>query len=757
MSDYEAFLASKRVLVSNCGIDVPVGDLNPMLFPFQRDIVHWALHKGRSAIFADCGLGKTPMQLEWARHVASHNGRPVLILAPLAVSQQTMREGEKFGVPVTVCRHQGDVQPGVNIANYEMLSHFDAGAFGGLVVDESSILKSYDGVYRQQITAFAGHIGFRLACTATPAPNDLIEIVNHAEYLGVMKGKEIMAMFFTQDGNSTHSWRLKGHARRDFWQWLASWSVALRRPSDIGHSDEGFALPPLEVHQETVDAEAPPGYLFPVEAQTLSERLAARRESIAERVADCAALVNASAEPWLVWCNLNAESEALVRAIPDAIEVRGSDSAEVKEQRLLDFSLGNARVLVSKPSICGHGMNWQHCHNMAFVGLSDSWEQWYQAVRRCWRFGQTQPVHAHIIVAETEGAVVENIRRKERQATEMMDNLVEHVRLLQMDRVGRQEMDYRENRQAGKHWTMYLGDSVEVLDELKTASVGLTVFSPPFPGMYAYTNSARDMGNTRDMDEMLRQFRFMVGAEKLYRVMMPGRMVAMHITQAPAFKNRDGYVGMHDFRGHLIQMMIDEGWIYYGEVTIDKNPQLKAQRTKEQGLLFKSLANDSAVMRMAMADYLLYFKKPGENPRPIRAGISAKYGNPDGWITQDEWIEWAAPVWYRKTPDYPGGISETDVLNVRQARETDDERHLCPLQLGVCERAIKLWSAPGDLVLDPFAGIGSVGYEAVRLSRRFVGIELKASYWASAIENLQKAEADIDQPTLFDLIDDVPA
>lgn len=306
----------------------------------------------------------------------------------------------------------------------------------------------------------------------------------------------------------------------------------------------------------------------------------------------------------------------------------------------------------------------------------------------------------------------------------------------------------------GEDWALYLGDSINVIDGLPDNSIGLSVFSPPFPGMYAYTNSTHDMGNSTSIDQLMDHYRFLIAPEKLFRVLMPGRSVAVHLTQAVAFKSTDGYIGLKDFRGRVIEQMERAGWIYYGEVTIDKNPQLKAIRTKDRGLLFKTLATDSSHMHMALADYLLQFRKPGENTEPIRAGVSEKYDNRDGWITADEWIEWAAPVWYRADAGIPGGIRETDVLNVVQARETDDERHLAPLQLGVIERAVKLWSNPGDIVLDPFNGIGSTGYQALKLRRRYIGIELKRSYWRSAIANLKRAEQErerIEMPLFSDL------
>ncbi len=745
---YSEFLSSKRIVSDPAGFDVALNDLHPVLFPFQRDVTRWALKRGRAALFLDTGLGKTIQQLEWARHVHRHTGGDVLILAPLAVSSQTAREAEKLGLSVTICREQSDARPGINITNYERLHLFDRGAFSGIVLDESGILKAFGGETRKQLTEFASTIPYRLCCTATPAPNDLIELTNHAEFLDIMTGKEIIALFFTQDGNTTHKWRLKGHAKVDFWRWMASWSVAVRKPSDLGYEDGDFQLPPLQMHQHVVDVPTPQYTLFPVEAQTLQERQRARRESIGDRVAAVAELVNASDEPWIVWCDLNAESQAITKAIPGAIEVTGSDTPEHKEWALQAFVAGEFRVLVSKPTICGYGMNLQHCAHMAFVGISDSYEQQYQAIRRCWRFGQSRPVHVHVVTAETEGAVVKNIERKERQAAAMMEEIVSHMNHgIGATNAARNEMTYREDVATGQDWTLYLGDSVRMIERIDDDSVGLTVTSPPFPGMYAYTNSAHDMGNTDGLEEMIEHFRYLLPG--LLRVTMPGRMVCIHLVQLTAMKGRDGFIGLKDYRGRVIDLFGQEGFHYAGEVTIEKNPQIQAVRNKERGLLFKSLATDSSVMRMALADYLLYFRKPGDNPIPIRAGQSEKYNAGAGWISEQEWIEWASPVWFRHRAGQPGGIRETNVLNVAQARDTDDERHLCPLQLDVIDRAIKLWSAPGDLVFDPFNGIGSVGYEAVKLDRRYVGCELKESYWKTAQDTLRRASAERDQGTLF--------
>jgi len=740
---YQEFLDSKRIVTPEVGFEPD--SVSGTLFGFQDEIVRWALRKGRAAIFADTGLGKTMMQLEWARQIHERTGGPVLILAPLAVARQTAREGEKFGVPVTVCRESSDLQPGVNVTNYQMLHHFSEGDFAGLVLDESSILKGFNGSTRRALTEFARSIEYRLACTATPAPNDTEELANHAEFLGAMTGKEMLALFFTQDGNSTHKWRLKNHARRDFWQWIASWAIAVRKPSDLGYDDDAFILPALTMQEHSVDAATvSEDRLFEVEARTLSERRLARRESVEDRVELTRQIVaDEPDEYWILWCNLNTESEALTKAIPGAVEVRGSDAAEVKEQRLLDFAEGRTRVLVTKPSIAGHGLNLQHCARMAFVGLSDSFEAMYQATRRSWRFGQKRPVNAHIITAENEGAVVANIKRKEKQAAEMMEEIVAHTA-----KEAYEHAEYTHGEERGDDWRMLMGDCVERTREIEDKSIGLSVFSPPFASMYAYTDSPHDMGNIKGLDELIEHFGYLI--PELYRVTMPGRSCAIHLTQSLAFMGSDGFSGMRDQRGKVIEAMIRGGWIYYGEAVIEKDPQLKAVRTKDHGLMFKSLANDSSKMHMAMADYVLQFRKPGENTEPIRAGISEKYGNPEGWITNEEWIEWASPIWHRHSKAYPNGIRETNVLNVSRARDAEDERHLCPLQLDVIERAVKLWSNPGDTILDPFSGIGSVGYQALKLNRQFVGTELKESYWKTAVSNLLRAEREAATGTLFE-------
>jgi superfamily II DNA or RNA helicase len=425
-SIYKTFLAKKQL------VDIPTGlnvaSVNNKLFDWQKDIVVWALKRGRACIFADCGLGKTPMQLSWADEIRKKKG-DVLIVAPLAVATQTVNEGKKFGIKTEYRRDGVKANCGITITNYEMLEKFNVQDYAGVVLDESSILKSYTGKFRTYIIEQWGNTPFKLACTATPAPNDLMELANHSEFIGAMKRTEMLSMFFVHDGGETQKWRLKGHAQQDFWKWVCSWAVMIRKPSDLGYDDGDFILPPLKIHEIVVDVDHHKAgeMLFQMEAQTLQERQRARKDSTKERCIQAANIANASDESWLVWCDRNDESQLLTQLIDDCKEIRGSHDHEYKEKTMLGFSSGNVKRLVTKPSIAGFGMNWQHCSRVIFVGLSDSYEQFYQAIRRSWRFGQTKPVDCYIITAETEGAVVANIKRKEQQAQELALGMVKNM------------------------------------------------------------------------------------------------------------------------------------------------------------------------------------------------------------------------------------------------------------------------------------------------------------------------------------------
>jgi hypothetical protein len=742
---YEEFLAHKAVRAPAYGFVVDVESLNPQLFDWQRAIVAWALRRGRAAIFADCGLGKTPMQLEWAWQVHQQSGGNVLILAPLAVAQQTADEATKFGYAVTICRQMADVRPGINITNYELLAKFDASIFSGVVLDESSILKSYMGKTKRALVDAFAETPYRLCCTATPAPNDHMEIGNHSEFLGVMPSTEMLMRWFINDTMAMGNYRLKGHAAAAFWQWVGSWAVSLRKPSDLGYSDDGFTLPALALRHEIVEVDLTEGrgegQLFrtpDLNATGLHKEL---RRTTVDRAEAVARLVNGNADAWVVWCNTNYEADALMKRIPDAIEVRGSETLVEKERKLRAFTNGAARVIVTKPSIAGFGLNWQHCHRMAFIGPSYSYEQFYQAVRRCWRFGQTQPVEALVVAAQTEGQVLATIERKMAAHEEMAAAMVTQASALAL----REELALRRvtsfTKHAGRDWTLYHGDSAQVIRALPDASVHFSIFSPPFSSLYTYSDAVEDMGNCAGDDEFFRQFDFLI--PELHRITVPGRLCAVHCKQLVNYKGRDGMAGMRDFRGEIIRHFTAAGWAYHSEVCIWKDPVIEMQRTKAHGLLYKQLRADSSFSRQGMAEYLLVFRRWPHSETEDAQVAPVTHTSED--FPLDLWQRFASPVWF--------DIRQTRVLNVEQARDAQDEKHICPLQLDVIERALDLWTNPGDVVFSPFAGIGSEGVVAIQKHRRFVGVELKERYLQFAEKHLTQAEREANTATLWDAMD----
>lgn len=734
--DYKAFLSKKKITVKNAGVEIDRDLLNPVLFEFQKDLVTWAARKGRCAIFADTGLGKTMMQLEWARVI----NQRVLIIAPLTVAKQTVKEAaSRLGMDVRYVRSQAEATDDhlIYITNYEMIHHFDPDWFGAVVLDESSILKSLDGKTRHLLTDMFAQTPYRLCCSATPAPNDVTEIGRHAEFLGIMSNAEMLAAFFINDQKMKNgTYRLKRHAVEPFYEWLASWGMAIKKPSDLGYEDNGYILPPLNTELITIETQYTPEGMLPgfgVNVISAIEAKSIRRESIDERVNVTAELVNGTDTPWVVWCDLNAESEALAKAIPGSINVYGAMSPEDKADALMSFVDGQVRVLITKPTIAGFGINMQHCSNMAFCGIGYSWEQYYQAVRRVYRFGQKNPVSVFVVTSEQERMIFDLVTQKEKEAAAMTDQLVKRSnRYAQLEIKGEITMDweYKTNDAGNDRWSLWLGDSVERIAEMQDNSVDLSVFSPPFISLYTYTPTERDMGNSRNEEEFFNHFQPII--DELLRITKPGRNCCVHVQQVATTKANDGVIGIKDFRGDVIRAFTGSNWTFHGEVTIDKNPQVQAIRTKTKGLMFVQLHKDSCASRPAFADYILIFQKPGENEVPVVPDVS-----------NEEWIEWAHPVWY--------DIRESDVLNVKAARDDRDERHICPLQLPVIERCVRLYTNKNELVFDPFAGIGSTGDVAIRHGRRFHGIELKPEYFQVAVKNLQEAQQ-IAGLTLFDLM-----
>lgn len=725
--DYGDFVAKKLAVSPNTGIEISsLPDVG--LFPHQRDLTLWALRRGRAAIFADTGLGKSRMQVEWANIVCQREGVDAIILAPLAVAEQTVAEAAAIGVEITHCRDSSDVQPGINITNYERLHRFDASRFGAVVLDESSCIKHHDSKTLQLLLDAFALTRFKLCATATPAPNDWTELGTHAEFLGIRSRVEMLSEFFVHDGGDTQTWRLKGHARHEFWRWVASWGALVRSPADLGHDASAYNLPPLDVTEHHVASVAPTeGRLFAMEAQTLSERRDARRSSISERVQACANIVNADRQPWIVWCDLNAEGDALSAAIPGAVEIRGSDDSDEKESRLERFATGDIRVLITKPSIAGFGLNWQHCARMAFVGVTDSFEAYYQAIRRCWRFGQKRPVHVHIFASEAEGSVVANLRRKEQEAKAMSESLsVETLAAVQENVLGsiRESNAYIRDKTDGDGYVLYRGDCVDVIRELPSESIDYSIFSPPFASLYTYSNSPRDMGNCRNDREFFAHFKYLI--RELYRVLRSGRDVSFHCMLIPSSKVRDGQIGIKDFRGFLIRAFQRAGFIFHSEVVIWKDPVTAMQRTKALGLLHKTVRENASMSRQGIPDYLVTMRKPGE--------ASPRVKHDPAEYPVEYWQKIASPIWM--------DINPSDTLQYTSAREHDDERHIAPLQLEVIRRGIELWTNPGETVLSPFAGIGSEGYVSLQMGRKFVGVELKESYYRQAAQNLLNAISD---------------
>lgn len=723
---YQDFLKTKLSISQASGFKP--NKINDKLFDFQKLIVTRALEQGKFAIFADCGMGKSIMQLEWAYQVHQHTQSPVLILAPLAVSKQTKSEGAKFGYQVNIVEDQDQIVNGINITNYEKLHKFNAEAFSGIVLDESSILKNFAGRVRNQIIDSFQMTPYKLACTATPSPNDYMEIGNHAQFLNICSLTEMLSMFFINDATNTGDWRLKRHAESKFWQFMGSWAVMIQKPSDMGYEDKGFNLPALKINQVMVNSEAGQGRLIADTAKTLNERREARRDSLQDRVQKTLEIINQNPDDqFLIWCDFNNESEALKNAIPGSVEVKGSDTEQHKERSMLGFAAGEVKYLITKASIAGFGMNWQNCNQMIFCGLSDSYEQFYQAIRRCWRYGQKKEVNAYIVISEREAEVLKNIERKQQDHLRMFSNMVKNCKQTKLEAY---QMQYKEDKFVNDKFTAILGDSCIKIKDIETASIDYSIFSPPFASLYTYSNSEHDLGNCKDEQEFFEHFKFMI--PELFRIIKPGRLLSFHCMNLPTSKFRDGYIGLSDFRGELIRAFQNEGWIYHSEVCIWKDPVVAMQRTKALGLLHKQIKKDSSMCRQGIPDYLVTMRKPGENLEPITHTADQ--------FPVDTWQKYASPIWT--------DINQSDTLQKESAREAEDEKHICPLQLEVIKRALYLWSNPNDLVFSPFMGIGSEGYMSLKTGRRFIGIELKESYYNQAVANLSSI-ADSSQMSLF--------
>jgi len=753
LNNYTDFLNSKKYKVDNCGVKIDTSLVHSKLFQWQKDIVVWAIKKGRCAIFLDTGLGKTFIQLEWARLLNLNT----LIIAPLSVARQTVREAKNINIDIKYVRSQSEITTDNKlwITNYEMADQFDYACFGSVVLDESSILKSIGGKTRQRLTELCQGIKYKLCCTATPAPNDYIELGNHTEFLGICKESEMLAMFFI-NANKEHTivienkayrkkgtnkggteWRLKHHAEQHFFQWLASWAITMTKPSDLGHDDNGFILPPLNIKPIFIHSDyKPDDQLFFTHLHGITDRVKVRRSTVNGKIDELKKIIDTDGGQWIVWCGLDNESNAAIKAIGnDAVEAKGADPIEHKVKTIEDFQDGKIRILITKPKIAGFGMNFQNACNMVFMGLNDSWEGYYQCIRREWRYGQTNPVNVYLIMHDVEAEIYQNIMRKDAMAKRLISNLINQVKDYEKGELGLNVKlieDYREDTLKSNNWVAMLGDSCERLKDIQPDSIDLSVYSPPFADLFTYTASERDLGNSRDWAEFFSHYKFII--QEVLRVTKPGRLTCVHTSDIPAMANRDGYIGIKDFPGEVIRAYEKEGWQFVGRAFVQKNPQAQAIRTKSKALLFVQMRKDSSDSRPALVDQILLFKKDGENVVPITPVLNKELDN-------ETWIEWANGIWL--------GISESDTLQFCRARGTDDEKHICPLQIGTIERCIKLYSNPGEMILTPFGGIGSEAYTALKLGRKATLIELKPEYFEVAVSNLKQAESESNTKDLF--------
>lgn len=732
--EYLDFLKNKQVKINKTGFEIDEKELNPLLFDFQKYCVKQALSVGKYALFEDCGLGKTIQQLEWASQVMNHTDKPVLILAPLGVISQTIKEGCKFGyevVEIALTVFDQDLKKGIYITNYENMDSIDAYLFSGVVLDESSILKNFTGKTRQQLIDDFYETPYKLCCTATPSPNDVTELCNHAEFLNVMSRNEMLAMYFVHDGGNTSSWRLKGHAETLFWDFVSTWAVMLTSPTDIGFDGSGYVLPKLNINEVFVETKKRDnGMLFndiAVTATTFHKELRYTRNERMEKVAE---MVNGSDEQFIVWIGHDEEGKLLRSLIPDAIEVKGSDNKQYKKDNLLGFADKKFRVLITKLKIAQFGLNYQNCHNQIFASLDFSFESTYQGIRRSYRFGQTDDVNIYLIITDTMQNVRSSILEKQKSFVDMQHKMSKATsrNIKQIAKLTKMEI---EKNYKSEHCDIRLGDCVQLIKDIPDESIGFSIFSPPFAELYTYSDKLEDMGNSKDYKEFFMAFDFLV--KELYRVMWSGRNIAVHCMDLPIQKSKEGFIGLRDFSGMIIKSFREAGFIYHSRVTIWKNPVTEMQRTKALGLLHKQVKKDSAMSRVGIPDYLLVFRKDGDHDHPVHCNIDV-----------DTWQKYASPVWM--------DIDYTNTLNARAGREGSDEKHVCPLQLDTIKRAITLWSNEGDKILTPFLGIGSEVYQSILLNRKGIGFELKESYFNEAIKNCKKAEFETNQKTLFDAI-----
>ena len=725
--DYQKFLKTKEKSHVSSGFDIEEKALNTSLFDFQKFTVKTALKKGRFAVFADCGLGKTLMQLSWAEEVFNYTGQKVLLLAPLAVVEQTKREAVKFNINLD----------SFDITNYEQLKNTDTSIYSGVVLDESSILKGRDGKLSRYIIDTFKMTPYKLACTATPSPNDHMELGQHSEFLGVMSYLEMLAMYFVHDGGETSKWRLRKHAKDDFWKFVMTWAIAIDNPKTLGFNHDGYDLPEIEYIEHIIPVENLTNTLFGDVAVSATEINKDLRRSLKDRIVKTNEIVNSNPdEQFIIWGLQNAETDALNKTIDESVNVQGSDKPEVKANNLNGFAREEFKRLVTKTSIASFGMNYQQCHNMVFCSYDFKFEAFYQAVRRCYRFGQTKKVKVHLLVPESQKNVRKSILEKEKKHFQMIKEMsnysanTDYKTAVSKVKVNSKEL-------VTDNYSVFNGDCVQTLQQLPDNCADISVFSPPFAELYVYSDKKEDMGNVANYKQFEDHFKYLI--PELKRVVKDGRIVAVHCMDLPIQKGKEGFIGLRDFSGMLIDWFTDQGFIYHSRATLWKNPVTEMQRTKALGLLHKTIKKDSSMSRVGIPDYVLFFRNEGKNLTPItHQDIDETKSD---YLPVDLWQKYASPVWY--------DVDYRRTLQYTTARDNNDEKHICPLQLDTIERVLHLYSNEGETVLSPFGGIGSEGYQAIKMNRKSISVELKESYFEINKKNHKAAVLEKSALTLF--------
>ncbi len=725
--DYQQFLKTKEKSHISSGFDIDEKQLNINLFDFQKFTVKTALKKGRFAVFADCGLGKTLMQLSWAEEVFNYTGQKVLLLAPLAVVEQTKREAVKFNINLD----------SFDITNYEQLKNTDTSIYSGVVLDESSILKGRDGKLSRYIIDTFKMTPYKLACTATPSPNDHMELGQHSEFLGVMPYLEMLAMYFVHDGGETSKWRLRKHAKDDFWKFVMTWAIAIDNPKTLGFNHDGYDLPEIEYIEHTIPVENLTNTLFGDVAVSATEINKDLRRSLDQRIQKTNEIVNANPdEQFIVWGLQNAETDKLNKTIDESINVQGSDKPDVKANNLNGFAREEFKRLITKTSIASFGMNYQQCHNMVFCSYDFKFEAFYQAVRRCYRFGQKDKVKVHLLVPESQKNVRKSILEKEKKHFQMIKEMsnysanTDYKTAVSKVKVNSKEL-------VTDNYSVFNGDCVQTLQQLPDNCADISVFSPPFAELYVYSDKKEDMGNVANYKQFEDHFKYLI--PELKRVVKDGRIVAVHCMDLPIQKGKEGFIGLRDFSGMLVDWFTDQGFIYHSRATLWKNPVTEMQRTKALGLLHKTIKKDSSMSRVGIPDYVLFFRNEGDNLTPI-THQDIDDTQPD-YLPVDLWQKYASPVWY--------DVDYRRTLQYTTARDNNDEKHICPLQLDTIERVLHLYSNEGETVLSPFGGIGSEGYQALKMNRKSISVELKESYFEINKKNHKAAVLEKSALTLF--------